>query len=536
MMPNTRRPPNVYQKISPRAKSYQPAVDTGYPVDVWIPARPKPANYTWTLILSFALILLLVCTISAGSGLAIWLKGDRIMPGVEVYGVFLGGLSRDDALIRLQTAWSQPSVVLVGDGNTWAASPEALGFTLDTEATIDQAHQAGRSPESMRRWLANEGQVAIEPIWTFDSAKAEGFLQALAPQIAIQPVNAGISISDGRAEMTPPIMGQALDVPSTLDRLVHNPNRILIEGNIPLITQPVQPAVTDTSVMVAAANEKLSMVINLHAFDPVMGQTVEITVTPEDWHPWLSLEIEDGEQLEWLIATPQLAAFLQEQSNALGSGRYFDVDLAGAAIRQAISDQQDNVALRIYHNERQHIVQPGETLSGIGRNYGIPYPWIQQANPGLDSGLFAGQTVTIPSPDVLLPLPVVPDKRIVVSLSQQKVWVFEDGGLKWEWLASTGIDDSPTSPGVFQIQSHEPNAYANNWDLWMPHFMGVYRPVPYADFMNGFHGFPTRSGHNLLWTGDLGRQVTYGCILLSSENAATLYNWAEEGVVVEIQP
>jgi lipoprotein-anchoring transpeptidase ErfK/SrfK len=144
--------------------------------------------------------------------------------------------------------------------------------------------------------------------------------------------------------------------------------------------------------------------------------------------------------------------------------------------------------------------------------------------------------VTIPSPDVLLPLPVVPDKRIVVSLSQQKVWVFEDGGLKWEWLASTGIDDSPTSPGVFQIQSHEPNAYANNWDLWMPHFMGVYRPVPYADFMNGFHGFPTRSGHNLLWTGDLGRQVTYGCILLSSENAATLYNWAEEGVVVEIQP
>jgi lipoprotein-anchoring transpeptidase ErfK/SrfK len=65
--------------------------------------------------------------------------------------------------------------------------------------------------------------------------------------------------------------------------------------------------------------------------------------------------------------------------------------------------------------------------------------------------------------------------------------------------------------------------------------MGIYRPVPTSDFMNGFHGFPTRSGRELLWTGDLGHEVTYGCVLLSSENADLLFNWAEEGVVVEIQ-
>jgi lipoprotein-anchoring transpeptidase ErfK/SrfK len=66
--------------------------------------------------------------------------------------------------------------------------------------------------------------------------------------------------------------------------------------------------------------------------------------------------------------------------------------------------------------------------------------------------------------------------------------------------------------------------------------MGIYRPVPTSEFMNGFHGFPTRGGSQLLWTGSLGRPVTYGCILISSENAQTLYNWAETGVIVEIQP
>ena len=71
--------------------------------------------------------------------------------------------------------------------------------------------------------------------------------------------------------------------------------------------------------------------------------------------------------------------------------------------------------------------------------------------------------------------------------------------------------------------------------LYMPNFMGVYQPVPGAAFTNGFHGFPTRGGGQLLWENSLGRKVTYGCILLHNNNMQQLYNWAEEGVVVEIQ-
>jgi lipoprotein-anchoring transpeptidase ErfK/SrfK len=164
----------------------------------------------------------------------------------------------------------------------------------------------------------------------------------------------------------------------------------------------------------------------------------------------------------------------------------------------------------------------------------VPYPWIQQANPGVGNALSVGQTITIPSADNFFDYPVVPDKRIEVSISQQRMRVFENGQLKWDWVASTGIDSSPTWPGIYQIISHVPNAYAANWNLWMPNFMGVYRPIPGQDFTNGIHGFPTRGGSQLLWTNDLGHRVTFGCILLSSDNAQTLYNWAEEGVIVQI--
>jgi lipoprotein-anchoring transpeptidase ErfK/SrfK len=135
----------------------------------------------------------------------------------------------------------------------------------------------------------------------------------------------------------------------------------------------------------------------------------------------------------------------------------------------------------------------------------------------------------------MIPLPPVENKRIVISMKDQKLQAFEDGKLKWDWTISTGIPSSPTSPGVFQVQSRDPNAYANSWDLWMPWFVGFYRPVPTSDFMNGFHGFPKRGGTQLLWTNSLGRPATYGCILTNTDNAKLLYDWAQDGVIVEVR-
>ena len=191
--------------------------------------------------------------------------------------------------------------------------------------------------------------------------------------------------------------------------------------------------------------------------------------------------------------------------------------------------------VRIYNRDATHTVQPDETITSIAWDYGVPYLYIQGANSSLEDGLSVGETITIPSGDNFLEFPVIPNKRIVVSIGEQRVRVYEDGALKWDWIASTGIASSPTWTGIYQVISHEPNAYAGNWDLWMPNFMGVYRPIPGADFTNGFHGFPTRGGSQLLWTNSLGTRVTYGCILLSNDNIQQLYDWAEEGVVVEIQ-
>jgi LysM repeat protein len=229
-----------------------------------------------------------------------------------------------------------------------------------------------------------------------------------------------------------------------------------------------------------------------------------------------------------------LTNFFNGQNPSLGQGKHIDVTKSVEAVRKNVSAGNTSTFVQILHGPQQYTVLPGDTIGSLSWKFGMPMYHIIRANSGLDmDSLSVGQTITIPSPDALLPLPVVFNKRIVVSISKQHMWVYENGQIKWDWVASTGIPDSPTLAGVFQVQSHDVNAYAGNWNLWMPHFMGIYEAVP--GFMNGIHGFPTRNGQGILWEANLGTRVTYGCILLSSRNAAELYDWADEGVVIEIQ-
>jgi hypothetical protein len=150
------------------------------------------------------------------------------------------------------------------------------------------------------------------------------------------------------------------------------------------------------------------------------------------------------------------------------------------------------------------------------------------------NNLPTGETITIPSRNEMLPLPVIQNKRIVISIAEQRMWTYENGNLLNEYIVSTGIDSSPTLPGVYQVQTHEPNAYASVWDLYMPNFLGIYEGWP--GFYNGIHGLPMLSSGVRLWADVLGSKASFGCIILDLPASEVVYNWAEDGVVVEILP
>ncbi len=545
-----RVPSFAQQRAQQEAATAQSAAPPA-PLPPMPPARPAPAfasgvqqrrsvsrhhaagsRRKWGLI---ALVGGLVAALSVCAALTLGvllLYGGGILPGVRVLDVPLGGKSVEEAINALNRNWG--SLTVTDGERTWQLDPAALGLQLDTYATAQRAYDQGRGLGSPFSAVLG---VNVAPVLIFDTNAARIGLYDFAPTVQTPAVNAGVRFVNGQVEATPAQDGRALDVEATVAQIAADPETMLADGVLHLVIGRVAPAVTDSSGMVAAAAQILASPLQIRLYDPIRDEWGGWNLPPEQWAGWLTAAPDTNSTTGLALAVdPVLVrAFLEQQAGAFGVGRYINVDEGVAAVQQAIAANRTDPWVRVYEHERQHTVQPGETIISIAWDYGVPYPWVQAANGGIES-LSVGQSITIPSADNFLQLPIVPEKRIIVSISEQRTRVFENGELKWDWVSSTGINSSPTWTGIYQIISHEPNAYAGNWNLWMPNFMGVYRPIPGADFTNGFHGFPTRGGSQLLWTNSLGTRVTYGCILLSNENAQTLYNWAEAGVVVEIRP
>jgi lipoprotein-anchoring transpeptidase ErfK/SrfK len=526
-------------------------------------------------------LLLLIVVVTAGALAYRWgyglYRGDSILPGVHVWGVDLGGQTTQQAAETLTREWAKRSIVLQDGEQQWSLPPEKLGILLDAEATVRAAHselRQGGDPDQPRQvarrliaslvfrnpslqrivraydpTLTAPERVELPPAWRFDGAVASETLSGLANQIEVLPQDAAVTMVDGRVEGTASSTGRALDISEALARVEGLSEELALApadaGDSParpeilrLPVLPLEPTVKDVSQVVAEAGRLLSNSISVGLYDPITDDRFTWTLTPDITSKWLSFGIAAGDpsRVEWSVDEAKVAETVGEQEAALGGGRYVDRQLAVPALIDAFKNGTPEINQRLYHYAQTHTVKSGETLTSIGFDYGMPYGWILAANPGMDEKVIEGQQITIPSQDNLLPLPVVENKRIKVSIGEQRVQAFENGVLKWDWPASTGLKSKPTNPGVFQIQTHEPSAYNSEADIWMPQFMGIYRPVPSVDFMNGFHGFPTsaRDQRQVLWTKNLGSPITFGCVMVSTDNAKLLYDWADEGVVVEI--
>lgn len=487
-------------------------------------------NMRLYLLSGAAFMLISLCgALTLGVGIV---YANGILPSVRSLGLALGGDAPDEAANRLRGAWG---AITITDGErSFAIAPADYGVALDAQATAQLAWEQGRGQGNLLP--AFLGGVDVAPVVTIDANALRIGLSDLAAEFERPAVNAGVQLVAGEVQPTAPINGSTLDIEATVANLQANAGEILADGILEVAMRSVQPAITDAAPLVAEAQRILSSPLPIRAYDPIRDEWLDWSVTPETWANWITIVPDGNSPLGFRLSVQAdgLRGYLMQQNEALDAARYIHLDEAVGVVQATFAANRTDAWVRIYHNDRKHVVQAGETIISIAWDYGVPYPWIQQANGGIEN-ISVGQSITIPSADNFLDFPVIPYKRIVVSISQQRAWFYENGGVKWEWVVSTGIQSSPTWPGIYQIISHEINAYASNWDLWMPYFMGVYRPIPGADFVNGFHGFPTRGGSQLLWTNSLGTRVTYGCILLSNENIALLWEWAEEGVVVEIR-
>jgi hypothetical protein len=487
-----------------------------------------------SLLLVFFIIMIvgyLICQVSA-----------QIMPGVTVGGMPLEGMSLERAAQELDRVWNQELRLTVVDSSNadraWIAEPAEFGLGVDAQATAMRAFSIGRGEglfKGVGTWLRGFRESVDVPPWVFlDDKAARTGLETWADVVEIPFIEAYLSVNGGEVVYQPGHSGWKLDVDASLAALKDDPSAILAEYRlIPLIMVPIDPQIVDASNTAATLENMLSTAVALRVYDPVTDEYFQWSPEREIIASWITLK-RGASSITIDFNIENITTYLKGLDESLGDERSFDYDAAQKVFMTGLAGQPSEPIL-IHYFPTSYVIASGDNLVSIGFKVSMPFWKLLEENPMLSRrGLRVGETLVVPPKDSLLELPIIMGKRIVISISEQQMWVYQDGELFREYVVSTGIDSSPTLPGIFQVMTHELNAYASIWDLYMPHFMGIYYATP--DLLNGIHGLPLLSSGRRLWADVLGRPASYGCIILDLDDAEELYNWAENGVVVEIRP
>ena len=179
---------------------------------------------------------------------------ESVLPGVSVAGVDVGGLSRADAQVALQTQLAsrlaEPIRIQVGE-QSLTVRPDRL-WALDARATEERAFQAGRDSLASRLGalaapFAAEHEVA--PVLELRPGEIASLETALR-ELTSRPVGAGLQMKGAEVVVQPGTPGTTVAVEPLLDSV--RAAALAGTGEIVAAVEPVQPGITTAEAEAAA--------------------------------------------------------------------------------------------------------------------------------------------------------------------------------------------------------------------------------------------------------------------------------------------
>ncbi len=189
-----------------------------------------------------------------------------------------------------------------------------------------------------------------------------------------------------------------------------------------------------------------------------------------------------------------------------------------------------------------YTVKSGEHLSQIANRFGVSWVDIANAN-GISNAdqIYAGQTLTIPgvsgstNAGGVVAAPAVPQfvpnpptiyvgRQVVVDLSDQMVYAYQDGVLLRSLRVSTGLPGSATVLGDYKVYHMLESQRMTGPGYDLP-------GVPYVMYF--YQGYAL---HGTYWHNNFGHPMSHGCVNMPTPEAEWFYtNFVEIGTPVHVE-
>jgi vancomycin resistance protein YoaR len=234
--------------------------------------------------LALAVVAGFVLAVGFGAGALLAYQGqyeDRVYPGVTVDGVDVSGLTREEAVARLEAGlagYGEGSALVDVDGKKYRITYAAMGRRADVERLVDLAWAVGRSDDDA---LANAlGGVRsyldgspIDPLVVVDAEAVAREVAALAGRVDRAPLNAAASRTKSGFVAKPAVPGAAL------------PQAEVAADLLDQLTDATAPATLDLAVARTPVAPQIGDEAAARAIEAAerMAADVEVAVGDERW-------------------------------------------------------------------------------------------------------------------------------------------------------------------------------------------------------------------------------------------------------------
>jgi lipoprotein-anchoring transpeptidase ErfK/SrfK len=118
------------------------------------------------------------------------------------------------------------------------------------------------------------------------------------------------------------------------------------------------------------------------------------------------------------------------------------------------------------------------------------------------------------------------EKWIDVNLTSQTLVAFEGNAPVYQSLVSSGTANHPTVTGQFRIWLRFSTQDMNGRRLGFDYFL---KDVPYVQYF-----YQDYALHGTYWHSNFGTPMSHGCVNLPTPSAEWLFNWANNGTLVNV--
>ncbi len=306
--------------------------------------------------LGMLLLALLLLIALVGVQLAL---EDRIVPGVQVGEVQIGGLARPEAAAALSARYGavedEVYTFTYGD-RAWRAKAAELGLRLPLEALVAEAFEIGHAAESRQRFQQQASawfQGAQLPLMLrFDEAQALAYLEGLRAEIDRERQDASLTVTGYQVELDGGWAGRRLDADATLGKLRSAVLAADGERVIPLAVEESPPRIGNVEAAAARVHTALSAPLQLVATLPKGDILAPWVITLDQIRAGLQVTrraVDDDLRFDVSVDLSAFADFLRTLSPALSTapvdGR-FDFDPASGQLT-ATSPSTGGRALKV---------------------------------------------------------------------------------------------------------------------------------------------------------------------------------------------